>query len=629
MKKILILGGTGFIGTELIKHLNKEFKLTVFYSREIPKKLKTYDIKFIKGDVLNFNSLEKCFDKNIDIVINLIGQIIPDLKLFEKININGNENIIKLIKKYNIKKTILISSVLVYGESNKIVSKENTPKNPKTIYAKIKSQVEELYFKEKFNTIILRLGNVYGKQQVNALIPNLLNAYNENKAIKVPHKNKIRNFINVYDVAKAIKLIVKKENIKSKLYNIGNKELSITEIITLVEEKLKHNFKKEKTIVKDEDEILVNSELAKKELNFQPEISFEQGINQMIEYKINNNSEKLEDFYKDKNILVTGGCGSIGSEIVRQLLAFKPRMIKVFDQNENALFNLNHELNNHNNIRYLIGSIRDKDRLKKAIKNVNIVFHAAALKHVPLCEHNPNEAIMTNVIGTQNLIDVSREENIDNFISISTDKAVNPINTMGATKLLSEKLVLNGIMGGQNTKFSCVRFGNVINTNGSVIPTFEKQIKKGGPITITSEKMTRFFMSISQAVHLVLIAAKETRGNEIFIFKMPALKIIDLAEVLIEILAPKYNYLPENIKIEIIGIRPGEKLHEALITEEESFHAISTKDMFILKIGLQVLHKIQEGINSLPINPKEYCSDKINLLSKEEIKEMFLDNNII
>ncbi len=277
----------------------------------------------------------------------------------------------------------------------------------------------------------------------------------------------------------------------------------------------------------------------------------------------------LEKTFKGKDILITGGCGSIGSEIVKQLLHYQPKRIKVFDNSESGLFNLQQRLRSPL-IRTLVGDIRDKERLRLAVKGCDFVFHAAALKHVPLCEYNPFEAVYTNVIGTQNLVEVARDEKVKKVIAISTDKAVNPINTMGATKLLSEKLVLTADIGDFcQTKFSCVRFGNVLNSIGSVIPIFKEQIKRGGPVTITSPEMVRFFMSMPEAVHLVLQSAQKAKGGEIFILKMDKIKITDLAEVMIEAMAPKYNLDPKNIDIAIIGIRPGEKLDEQLITEEE------------------------------------------------------------
>lgn len=337
----------------------------------------------------------------------------------------------------------------------------------------------------------------------------------------------------------------------------------------------------------------------------------------------------LSDFFKDKDILVTGGCGSIGSEIVKQLLMYDVERIRVFDNNESGQFHLQEKLNEFKKLRALIGDIRDRDRLKKAIDDVDIVFHAAALKHVPLCEYNPFEAVATNVLGTKNIIDAAIEENIERFVAISTDKAVNPINTMGASKLLSEKLVLNAPIGYSKTLFSCVRFGNVLNSDGSVIPTFKKQIKKGGPITVTSEKMIRFFMTKTEAVNLILKASRIMEGREIFILKMNTLRIIDLAEVLTEELAPKYGFRTEDIKIKITGIRPGEKLYESLMTEEEALHVKEKNGMFVIKPELIFPHFMDRGTVSEPLEKKYYDANKSKLLTKDEIRRLLYESKIL
>ncbi len=297
----------------------------------------------------------------------------------------------------------------------------------------------------------------------------------------------------------------------------------------------------------------------------------------------------FEDFYKGREVLITGGCGSIGSDIVRRLLPLQPRLIRVFDNNESGQFHLHQELQKHENIRYLIGDVRDKERVKLALRGVDIVFHAAAMKHVPMCEYNPYESVLSNVIGTQNLIEAARDQGVEVFIGISTDKVVHPINTMGAAKLLAEKLIINGSLGDYEskyyykTRFSCVRFGNVLNSDGSVIPTFKSQIAKGGPVTLTHPEMTRFFMSMAEAVDLVLQAGATTKGREIFIIKMKKLKIKDLAEGLIKRLAPLHGYRPDEIKLEVIGIRPGEKLHELLMGPEESINVIRNDEMVVVK----------------------------------------------
>jgi FlaA1/EpsC-like NDP-sugar epimerase len=331
---------------------------------------------------------------------------------------------------------------------------------------------------------------------------------------------------------------------------------------------------------------------------------------------------KLEDFFKNKDILVTGGCGSVGSEIVKQLLKYDVKRVRSFDNNESGQFHLQEELRGHAKLRILMGDIRDKERLKWAIKGVNIVFHAAALKHVPLCEYNPFEAVSTNVYGTQNLINVAREENIDRFIAISTDKAVNPINTMGATKLLSERLVINASLGEVKTLFSCVRFGNVLNSSGSVIPIFREQIKNGGPVTVTSKEMVRFFMPMSDAVDLILKVTQIMKGREIFILKMKALRIIDLAEVMIQELSPKYGYKPSEIKIKFIGVRPGEKLSEALVTEEEANHITEKDGMFVIRPGIVTPHHITKEPVSRQLSPREYDARHAKLLTKEEIRKL-------
>ena len=319
----------------------------------------------------------------------------------------------------------------------------------------------------------------------------------------------------------------------------------------------------------------------------------------------------FSDFYKNKTVLVTGGSGSIGREIVKKLLEVNPKAVRIFDNNETALFDLEEELNSKK-IRTFIGDIRDKDRLKRAFENVDIIFHAAALKHVPLCEYNPFDAVKTNVLGTQNVLDAALDKNVEKVIMVSTDKAVNPVNVMGATKLLAERLTIsaNYYRGNKRTIFSCVRFGNVLNSRGSVVPTFKKQIQKGGPVTITDPKMSRFIMYIPDAAKLILKAGQIAHGKEIFILKMPAVNIVDLANVMIKDLAPKYGHDPEKIEIKITGKRVGEKMYEELMTEDEALCAVDEGKLFILNSKKEVN----------PDNGFEYNSDSVNKLSKSQIE---------
>jgi UDP-N-acetylglucosamine 4,6-dehydratase/5-epimerase len=328
--------------------------------------------------------------------------------------------------------------------------------------------------------------------------------------------------------------------------------------------------------------------------------------------------ERMKKEFQRKDILVTGGCGSIGSELVAQLLKFNPKRVRVFDNNESGLFNLQQKLDS-SLIRILIGDIRDKERLRLAVMGCDIVFHAAALKHVPLCEYNPFEAVNTNVLGTQNLVEVSRDEKVGKFISISTDKAVNPINTMGATKLLAEKIVMTGDIGvGCETKFSCVRFGNVLDSVGSVIPIFRCQIKRGGPVTITSPDMVRFFMSMPQAVNLILKAATLTKGRDTFILKMNKLRIIDLAEVMIKRFSPIYSQDPKKIRIKMIGLRPGEKLDEKLVTNEEEHNVFDLGDFYVLRIPKILPSKVSFSKSK----NVSISNQRVELLSKDEIEEL-------
>ena len=332
-------------------------------------------------------------------------------------------------------------------------------------------------------------------------------------------------------------------------------------------------------------------------------------------------SDVLVKTFKGKDILVTGGCGSIGTEIVKQLAKYHPKRIRVFDHNESGLFNLQQEVKSFA-IRILVGDIRDKERLRLAVRGCDYVFHAAALKHVPLCEYNPFEAVSTNVVGTQNLVTVCREEKVGKLVAISTDKAVNPINTMGATKLLSEKIVMTADIGeGVRTKVSCVRVGNVLNSVGSVIPIFMRQIEAGGPVTVTDPDMERFFMSIHQAVHLVLRCAVLSRGGDIFVLDMKKIKIIDLAEVMIEMFASKFGHDPKSMRIKMIGVRPGEKLDEQLVTEEEKNYLMHLKDMAVIRPARMLPYQEDNSVfNPRQISRPDYDMNKGVLLSKEEIR---------
>jgi len=336
------------------------------------------------------------------------------------------------------------------------------------------------------------------------------------------------------------------------------------------------------------------------------------------------------EFYRGKKILVTGGVGSIGAELVRRLLGLQPGIIRIFDNNETGLYDLQHDLRS-NRVRILIGDLRDRDRLVMALEGIDLVFHAGALKHVPLCEYNPFDAIKTNVIGTQNVLDAALVCGVEKVINVSTDKAVSPTNVMGATKLLAERLTIsaNYYRGEKNTAFSSVRFGNVLNSRGSVIPLFQKQIEAGGPVTVTHEDMTRFFMSIPSAAELILKAGEIAKGREIFILKMPALRIIDLASVMIGEYAPRFGQDPGSIGIEMIGKREGEKFYEELMTEEEADRAYEGEDMFIILPQIwpfedPLTPHVPKGFRRTAV--REFSSRTVPLVGPDEIRRLLREN---
>jgi len=327
-----------------------------------------------------------------------------------------------------------------------------------------------------------------------------------------------------------------------------------------------------------------------------------------------------------KRILVTGGCGTIGSQLVRRILDHDPHSIRVLDTNERALFDLERSLGSdrREKIRPLLGNVRDRDRLSMAIDGIDVVFHAAALKHVELNEYNPFEAVQTNVQGTQNLVRMAIEEEVEALIGISTDKASNPISVMGATKLLAERLIVaaNTYKGNRQTKFGCVRFGNVLGSSGSVVPIFLEQIENGGPITVTDPEMTRFIMTAEHSVDLILEGYERMSGGEIFVLKMPAFQLETLADALREEYAPAYGYDPAEIETEIVGPRPGERLHEKLISSDERTFTAELEDMFVLlpQIDIEGYQNTQwERTNSLSA---EYTAADAAKLGKDELVEM-------
>jgi len=329
----------------------------------------------------------------------------------------------------------------------------------------------------------------------------------------------------------------------------------------------------------------------------------------------------MSSLLKGKNILVTGGTGSIGQSIVERSLKDGAKSIKVFSNDEFGLYEMELEFKSKK-LEFIIGDVTNAESINTAVKNVDIIFHTAALKHVDRCEYHPFEAITTNVIGTNHVIKAATQEHVKRMINISTDKAVNPVGVLGATKLLTEKLLAaEALHSKTNTIFTSVRFGNVLHTRGSIIPRIEKQIKMGGPITLTDTKMRRFFISKIDAVSLILDAIKMSKGGETFVLKMPLIRLQDLFEVMKEFLAPKYGFKPEKILTKIIGMRPGEKLTEYLLTDFEMNHVLETKNLFIMPFMFSPLNIRKYPNARKPKNVKEYFN-KQKPVSKKEILKM-------
>jgi UDP-N-acetylglucosamine 4,6-dehydratase len=278
--------------------------------------------------------------------------------------------------------------------------------------------------------------------------------------------------------------------------------------------------------------------------------------------------------FEDKVVLVTGGTGSFGKKFVEVMLRdYRPKKLIIFSRDELKQHEMRTGGFDHPSLRYFIGDVRDVDRLRRAFHGVDYVVHAAALKQVPACEYNPFEAIMTNVNGAKNVIDAAIDANVKKVLALSTDKAVNPVNLYGATKLCAEKLFVQGnaYSGETGPKFACARYGNVVGSRGSVVPIFRSQAATGGRISITDERMTRFWITLEQGVKFVINAMDKMHGGEIFVPKIPSMTLKELAHTL----------APES-PVDIVGIRPGEKLHECLISEDEARHSVEEDHMYVI-----------------------------------------------
>lgn len=340
---------------------------------------------------------------------------------------------------------------------------------------------------------------------------------------------------------------------------------------------------------------------------------------------------------RDKCVLVTGCCGTVGSELVRQLLVggqHQPAEVLGIDNNESALFLMDQLYLDDPRARFTLADIRDRDKLLQLARGVDLIFHTAGLKHVVMCERSPMDAVQTNILGVENVIRAARESNVGKVIFTSSDKAVNPTNVMGTSKLMAERLITaaHSSRRGDSPIFASTRFGNVLGSSGSVVPVFRRQIAAGGPVTVTDERMTRFIMSVEQSVKLVIDTADLARGGEVFVTKMPVIRIVDLAKVMINELAARYGHDPDRIKIKLIGRKPGEKLYEELMSNEETSRAIELLNHFSITPAFTGLyHHIKYDYKDTISHEVEisYNSSHEKPLNRTAIKEFLNINKLL
>ncbi|KKB75213.1 MULTISPECIES: polysaccharide biosynthesis protein [Bacillus] len=326
--------------------------------------------------------------------------------------------------------------------------------------------------------------------------------------------------------------------------------------------------------------------------------------------------------FKNARILLTGGTGSWGTELTKKLLLYKPKEIRIFSRNEFTQIGMQREFNHHPSLTFIIGDVRDYLSLESACQDIDYIFHLAALKHVPICEGQPDEALKTNVVGTQNVIRAALVQRVKKVIDVSTDKAADPVNFYGMTKALGERLMIRANDYSGRTDFVCIRGGNVLGTNGSVVPLFKRFIEKGEDLTLTSKEMTRFFLTVGEAIDLLLKASEEALGGEIFVMKMKACNILDLAEVLIE-------EMGSSVGIKEIGIRPGEKLHEVLVSDHEVPYTYLFDSEHYVILPSHPSEKLARHYRTYPKATFEKYQSNDLLMTKPEIAELLREGGFI
>jgi len=345
-------------------------------------------------------------------------------------------------------------------------------------------------------------------------------------------------------------------------------------------------------------------------------------------------TDSVSKSFGGKSVLITGICGTVGKEILRQLIEMDVERIVGLDINENEIFSLADAYRDKPKVTMYYGSLRDRESLNERLRGIDIVLHTAALKHVGVCESSPRDAVLTNINGTINLIDAATESGVERVLFTSSDKAVNPTNVMGTSKLMGERLMTAATGNGADGRpiLASTRFGNVLGSRGSVVPIFHQRIEMGGPLRLTHADMTRFIMTLEEAVHLVLRSVFMAYGGEVFVTKMPVVRIDDLAYAMIDLLAPRFGHDPKNIAIEMMGTRPGEKMYEELFNDEETRRTLETDLYYVILPALapQMKNASERYPGCRPTTADHpYNSALAEPMSRDELKTYLLERGLL
>jgi len=616
-----------YLRNNLNKYASKWFVLAI--------DLLTISISFIISYFIRFN-LTLNFDTN-KLIIQLPVVIVAALIAFlfvgsykGVVRHTGVRDVYKLFNAICLSSILMITMVLVNREVN-FSDKFTIPLGIiiiHSLFGFISLTALRYVFKALYDDFLVRNLKVnrnvliYGAGESGILTHNALTNHSKSRARVVGYIDsdskkvgKQINGVKVYQKEILSKPFLDKNGISEIIFSIQN--IDPKDLRILVEELVEFSVQV-KIVPPVED--WINGELNASQIK-------QVQIEDLLERPpISIKNQKIEEELKGKTVLVTGGAGSIGSEIVRQICEYDYKSLIIIDQAESALYDLQQELkqNGFHNFVPIVGDIRDKNRLNTIFQEhkPNIVFHAAAYKHVPLMEYNSYEAIKVNIAGTKTVADLSINYAVDKFVFVSTDKAVNPTNVMGASKRIAE-MYMSCMQQEMKTKFIITRFGNVLGSNGSVIPLFRKQIEKGGPLTVTHKDVTRYFMTIPEASQLVLEAGAMGDGGEIFIFDMgESVKIFDLAKNMIKLSGLSY---PEDIDIKITGLRPGEKLYEELLANGENTLPTYNKKIKISKVREQDFAAVRSKIDELCVTNMFFTGNTVKLM--KQIVPEYVSNN--